>query len=240
MLLAAGAGTRLRPITQSIPKCMIPIAGKPLLEHNLLWLKRFGVEEVVINLHYLPESVIQYFGDGKRWGLQIDYSREPVLLGTAGAVKKVRQRFDSSFFLWYGDNLSRCDLHRMHSVHRKTSALVTMALFERADVSQSGIVGLDSELRINRFLEKPRPGQIFSHFVNAGIFVLEPAIFDHIPDGFCDFSLDVFPKMLSARCRMTGYPLSTCEGLWWIDRLEDLEWLERQIGEGRLPIQLES
>ncbi len=235
MLLAAGAGTRLRPITDSIPKCMIRIAGKPLLEHNLLWLKKFGVEEVIINLHHLPERVIEYFGRGERLGIQIHFSHEENILGTAGGVKRAQASLPSPFFVWYGDNLSRCDLHRLYSLHESKQATVTMAVFERQDVSQSGIVGLDSEQRVTRFLEKPKTGQIFSHFVNAGIFAMDPDVFGYIPSGFCDFSLDVLPRMLDDGCRIFGYPLSSSEGLWWIDRLEDLESVEQQVARGEVP-----
>jgi len=236
MILAAGAGTRLRPITDTIPKCMIRIAGKPLLEHNLLWLKRFGVEEVVVNLHYLPQCVTEYLGDGKAWDLHIHYSKEESILGTAGGLKRATRFFNSPFFLWYGDNLSRCDLKSLYSLHESKQAVGTMAVFNRQEVSQSGIVGLNSEQKVTRFLEKPKPDQVFSHFVNAGIFAMDPTVFGYIPDGFCDLSKDVLPRMLADNCPIFGYPLSPPEGLWWIDRLEDLESVEQQVAGGQIPI----
>ena len=113
MLLAAGLGTRLRPMTETVPKCMISIAGKPLLEHNIGVLRDYGVTDLVINLHHLPQLVIDHFGDGERFGIRIKYSLEPELLGTAGGVKKVEPFFDGPFFVWYGDNLSTCRLDRL-------------------------------------------------------------------------------------------------------------------------------
>lgn len=231
MILAAGEGRRLRPLTDRLPKCMLPIAGKPLLEYTIGWLARFGVQEIVINLHYLPDCVRGHFNDGSDWGVKISYSPEEHLLGTAGAVKSVAGFFDAPFFLWYGDNLSRCRLDLLYELHCRRQAMVTMALFRRDEVSQSGIVGLGQDQRIIRFLEKPAPHEVFSNWVNAGIFVMEPAILDFIPAGAeSDFSLDILPALLAAGKKMCGYPLSREEGLWWIDRPEDLSRVESSIG----------
>ena len=125
MLLAAGRGTRLRPMTETVSKCMVEIAGKPVLEHNVEWLREFGVTDIVINLHYLPETVMNHFGDGSRFGVRITYSHEPELLGTAGAVKKVAAFFDAPFFVWYGDNLSTCRLDRLREFHEAKGGIAT-------------------------------------------------------------------------------------------------------------------
>jgi NDP-sugar pyrophosphorylase family protein len=223
MILAAGSGTRLRPLTARIPKCMIPIGGKPILERTIEHLRRYGVTELVINVCTLPQVIMDTFGDGERWGVHIVYSVEERPLGTAGGVKRAARFFDQApFVVWYGDNLSRCDLDRLIGYHHAKGGLATIALFERESVSQSGIVGLDEDDRIQRFLEKPRPDQIFSHWVNAGILILEPNVLDLIPSGRLDFSLDIFPALLAARHRLYGYRLSNAEGLWWVDTPADL------------------
>lgn len=224
MLLAAGKGTRLHPLTDTVPKCMVPIGGKPLLEHNIEWLKRYGVTDLVINLHHLAESLMEHFGDGNRWGVRITYSPEKELLGTAGSVRRMRDHFGDSFFVWYGDNLSTCRLDKLWQRHREKNGLATLALFEREDATQSGIVGLDDDDRITRFLEKPRPEQIFSRRVNAGVMALEPQVLEWIPaDGASDFGRDIFPALLSQGLPLYGYRMSADEGLWWIDTPEDLE-----------------
>ena len=229
MILAAGLGTRLRPLTDRVPKCMIPLAGRPLLEHTVLWLRGYGVTDLVINVHHLAEVVERHFGDGARFGVRIAYSREDELLGTAGAVRLGARGFEEPFIVWYGDNLSACRLDRLWARHRAgPGAAATIALFHRDDPTQSGIVGLTPEGRITRFLEKPTPAEVFSHWISAGIFVLDPRVLAAIPGGrFCDFGRDVFPALLARGEALYGYPMSADEGLWWIDRPEDLARLER-------------
>jgi NDP-sugar pyrophosphorylase family protein len=226
MILAAGQGTRLRPLTERIPKCMIPIGGMPILEHTIVWLAHYGIRDIIINLSYMPQAVMDHFGDGSRWDVKLTYSIEQEALGTAGGLKKVASFFEGNqpFLLWYGDNLSRCDLGRLIARHTATGSVATIALHHREEVSQSGIVGLDSNDRIVRFLEKPRPEQVFSHWVNAGIYVLAQAVLDSIPaDAPTDFARDVFPAILAAGQPLYGYRLAEGERFWWIDRPEDLE-----------------
>jgi NDP-sugar pyrophosphorylase family protein len=223
MILIAGSGTRLRPLTNSIPKCMVPISGKPVLLHTIEWCRDFGIEEFVLNPCHLPEVVTAYFGDGRRFGVHIQYSPEERALGTAGAVKRAARHFDGPFLVWYGDNLSRCDIARLRESHVAKGGLATMALHHREDVSQSGIVGLDADARITRFLEKPSPEEVFSHWVNAGIYILETAVLDAIPgDVPSDFGREVFPRLLDQGAPLFGYRLADPEGLWWLDRPEDL------------------
>lgn len=227
MVLAAGLGTRLRPLTTRMPKCMIPLGGRPLLEYTIRWLRRYGVTDVVINLHYLPGAVAGHFGDGAEWGLRITYFEEPQLLGTAGAVKNAASMFDAPFFIWYGDNLSTCRLDRLWAFHEAHNAEVTIALYRRPDATQSGIVDLGDGDRVTRFLEKPAPDEIFTPWVNAGILVVERSLVDAIPaDGAVDFGRDVFPALLNRNAAVYGYRMSPEEGLWWIDRPEDLRHLE--------------
>jgi NDP-sugar pyrophosphorylase family protein len=230
MLLAAGQGTRLRPLTEKISKCMMPIAGRPVLEHNIEWLKKFGITDIVINLHYMPEAVMNHFGDGSRFGVRITYSLERELLGTAGAVKNVASFFDGPFFVWYGDNLSTCRLDRLRESHRARGGVATIALHYREDPTQSGIVGLDDNDRVVRFLEKPRADQIFSHWVSAGIILLERNVLDRIPpEAHKDFGRDVFPALLAEGAAVYGYRMKEDEELWWIDTAADLERVQRTM-----------
>ncbi len=198
MVLAAGLGIRLRPLTEDKPKCLIPLAGRPLLDWTLRWLSNSGVNECVINLHYLPNKVQDFVDNGSQYGLRIHYSYEPELLGTAGAVKKVGAFFDRPFFVIYSDNFSQWNLRNLVEVREKNQAVATMAVHWREDVSQSGVVELDQDNRILRLVEKPKAGQDpNSRYVNAGFYYLDQRVLDYIPDGkFCDFAFDVFPKML--------------------------------------------
>ncbi len=221
-VLAAGEGRRLRPLTDAVPKPMIEIAGRPLLEYNVRMLARFGITEIFVNLHHRAEVVRDYFGDGSAFGVRMTYSYEPELLGTAGALVPVRDALRERFLLLYGDNLTTCDLDRMRAAHPE-GALATVALFERDDVSQSGVVafaGGDEPDRIASFIEKPQPGQAPSHWVSAGIMLFEPSIFEFIPPrGPSDIGRDVLPAALAAGAHVHGYRMR--ERLWWIDSLED-------------------
>ena len=221
-VLAAGEGQRLRPLTENIPKPMIEIAGRPILEHNVRMLVRYGVTDITINTHYMPDAVTRHFGDGSAFGARISYSHEPELLGTAGALNPVRDRFDETFFVIYGDNLTTCDLFALTQRHRASGAAGTVALFERDDVSQSGVALLDRNDRLVGFVEKPRVEDAVGHWVNAGLLVLEPSIFRYIPErGASDFGKDVLPAALEAGEVLSGYRMT--EHLWWIDSLADYE-----------------
>ena len=224
MLLAAGEGRRLRPFTQRVPKCMLPLAGKPLLEYNVERLASFGVKEILINLFHLPHVVQDHFGDGHEWGVKIRYSLEKTILGTAGGVGNARWFFQEPFFVWYGDNLSTCNLRRFYQFHREKGGIASIALTYREEVSQSGIVSLDEQSQIPRFVEKPDPGDIFSHWVNVGLLVLEREVLDYVPrTRASDFGRDIFPSLLADQRHLFGYQLSPDEGLWWIDRVQDLQ-----------------
>lgn len=207
MILTAGKGTRLLPLTKNLPKCLMPLAGRPLIDWQLSWLKKHGVTECVINLHHLPDQVRTHCGDGAAFGLHVEYSFEPELLGTAGAVKKVSDFFlDSPFLVIYGDNFSQWDLGRLEACFdlkragdSGREALGVMAVHWREDVTHSGMVETDAENRILRYMEKPSAEAVTSHWVNAGFYYLHPKVMDYIPaDEFCDFSYHVFPAMLQA------------------------------------------
>lgn len=208
MILAAGEGTRLRPLTLYTPKALLPIGGVPLLLHTLGWLREHGVSEVAINTHYLGEAISQRVGDGSSLGLAVHYSPEEVLLGTAGAVKRLEDFFDSWFVVVYGDVLTDCDLAALANYHRRRGAIATLALTQVADPTTAGVVRLSEDGRVIGFVEKPSPGIAAGNLANGGIYILERQVLDYIPDGvFCDFGFHVFPRILEEGLPVYGYPL---------------------------------
>jgi len=198
-ILAAGLGTRLRSLGLDVPKVMVPIGGKPLLEHHLELFKRQGIRDFIVNVHYLPEQITRYFGDGSRFGVKITYSQEPELLGTAGAVKKMEQELrDGAFIVFYGDNLVRVNFASLVAFHQGRQAMATVALFASPEPWTGGVVETELNGRVVRFVEKPDPKQVSTNLISAGIFVVEPQVLDVIPAGrFYDFGKDVFPKLLA-------------------------------------------
>lgn len=209
MILSAGEGTRLRPLTLTTPKPMLPVGGRPLLEHVILNLQRCGVTDIGINLYHLPEQVIDYFGDGSRLGVNIRYSIEEKLLGSAGGVKRLADFFDETFVVYYGDVFTFANLRPMVDLHRQSGAPATMGLYRVPDPWNRGIVELDSAKTIVRFVEKPPKGLAFSNLANAGIYVLEPEILNWIPAAeHYDFGHDVFPNLLAQGVKVAGYVLN--------------------------------
>jgi NDP-sugar pyrophosphorylase family protein len=206
MILAAGEGRRLRPLTNYLPKPMLPVAGRPLLEHTIIHLRDCGITDLAINLHHLPAAVMDYFGDGSRWGVTLRYSVEERLLGSAGGVKRLQSFFNETFWVYYGDVFTWADLRPMLALHRQSGVLATMGLYRVSDPWNRGIVRLDDTQAIVQFVEKPPRDQVFSNLANAGIYVLEPEVLDQIPAGqVWDFGRDVFPGMLADGIRTAGY-----------------------------------
>lgn len=209
LLLAAGEGTRLRPLTVDRPKPMLPIAGFPVLEHLLALVRHYGVREIVINLHYKPDSIVEHFGDGSKFGVHVTYSREPRLLGSAGAAKRVEWLLDDTFLLLYGDVITDLNLTEMIELHRARGAVATLALYEVDEPSRCGIVQLAADDRVTRFVEKPDPSEGAGYLANAGIYVLERDVLDFIPAGQPhDFGYDVFPALLERGVRIFGHRVS--------------------------------
>ena len=222
MVLAAGKATRLRPMTDNCPKCLMPLAGRPLIDWTLSWLRYAGVTACAINLHYLPEMVKNYVGDGSRYNIDVQYSYEPELLGTAGAVRKVADFFDGPFYVIYSDNFSQWDLRKLRNEQENNGSAGTVAVHWREDVTQSGVVEMDSNGKILGFVEKPLADAVTSHFVNAGFYYLEPNVLDYIPEGeSCDFAYHVFPAMLKAGERL--YAMKMDKPIVGIDTKEAYE-----------------
>ena len=207
-ILAAGAGTRLRPLTFECPKPMIPLLNKPVIEHTINNLKKHNINSIVMNLHTLPKVITDYFGDGKKFGMDIKYSYEETLLGTAGGLKKCKKFFDSTFVVMSGDGLTDIDLTSAISFHKKKKSLATMVLKSIETKFAYGITLTDRFNRIVNFVEKPTWGSVFSDTVNTGIYIFEPEIFKYIPDGFYDFGKNLWPKLLKLKKPIYAYVMN--------------------------------
>ena len=213
-VMAAGAGTRLRPLTFAIPKPMVPVINKPVLEHTLENLCRHGIRQAVLNLHHYPETIKNYFGDGASLDMKISYSHERELLGTAGGVKKMEDFFDSTFLVMSGDGLTDIDLTRAIDFHNRKKALATMVLKTVDAKFDYGITITDSRGKIRKFVEKPSWSDVFANTVNTGIYIFEPEVFKYIPgDTFFDFGLQLWPKLLKLKKPIYGYLMDE----YWTD-----------------------
>jgi len=197
IILAGGEGIRLRPLTVNRPKPLMPVAGRPCIEFAIRSLVKAGLKNQILTAGYKADMIKETLGDGSRFGASIHYSFEEVPLGTAGAVKKVEGHLDGTFVVASGDVLADVNIKTLIQFHKKKAAMATMALTKVKDPCQFGIVGLDKAGSIVKFKEKPRPEEVFSNLVNAGIYVLEPEVLDLIPkDTKFDFSKNTFPQIL--------------------------------------------
>ncbi|GAB4196791.1 MAG: hypothetical protein OHK0022_14610 [Roseiflexaceae bacterium] len=197
LVLAAGAGTRLRPLTDTCPKPMLPIAGRPLLEHTLRWLRRYGVTEAALNLHHLPKVVREGLGDGARFDMRLRYAHEPELRGTAGAIHNFPGFFDEPFLVIYGDLLLDLDLGDLIGFHRATGALMTLALKHTTTPHSQGMIEIDRLGRVLRFVEKPQAWD-GGDTANAGVYICQPEVARRVPPGVSDFGHDIIPALLRA------------------------------------------
>ena len=213
MVLAAGAGTRLRPLTYETPKPMVPVVNRPVLHHVLDNLQRHGVAETVINLHTRPELIRRYCSDGSRWGMKIRYSREADLLGTAGAVKKMEKVFrDCAFFVLSGDGLSDIHLTDLLHFHKTRKALATIVLKPMDHRFDYGVVLTKANRQVRKFVEKPSWSEVFSNEVNTGIYLLEPEVLRYIPKNRpYDFGNELWPALVKKGLPIYGYTMS---GYW--------------------------
>lgn len=211
--MAGGEGTRLRPLTSNQPKPMVSLCGKPCMEYIVELLKKHGFDETVVTLMFLPKVIRDYFGDGSALGVSMQYSVEQSPAGTAGSVKLAEDHLrDDTFIVISGDALTDFDLSEIVAFHKQRGAMVTIALKRVENPLEFGVVVVNEEGRIERFLEKPTWGQVFSDTVNTGIYVLEPEVFDHIPaDEPFDFSQDLFPKLFEMGAPLYGF---VAEGYW--------------------------
>jgi len=209
MVLAAGLGTRLRPITYAMPKPMVPVLNRPVMEHIVRLLAGNGFGEAIANLHWFPETIEGHFGDGSAFGLELSYSREEALLGTSGGVRNAREFLGDSFLVISGDALTDIDLAAMREFHESHDGVATLATKRVADTTQFGVAITGADGRIQGFQEKPQPAEALSDLANCGIYMFRSEIFDFFPEpgtskaagaddpaGFADWAMDVFPKLL--------------------------------------------
>jgi NDP-sugar pyrophosphorylase family protein len=214
MILAGGLSTRLYPLTLDIPKPLVPVFDRPVVDHIIDYLVGHGVDDVTINVHYFADAIEKYIGNGDRWNARITYLREPELMGSAGAVKQVESRFGETFVVIGCDDVTDVDLAAAVEFHRCSGAEATIVLAQAEAVGHYGVVVIDETGRITQFQEKPAPGTELSNLVNTGIYIFEPEVLARIPSGtFYDFGKQVFPAMLSAGARFYGMRQSA----YWCD-----------------------
>ena len=241
VVMAGGEGSRLRPLTIGRPKPMVPLVNKPVLGHILDLLKYHDITEIIITLQYMPSVIQDFYGDGSSLGLDIKYVVEETPLGTAGSVKNAAPHLDDTFLVISGDALTNFNLQAAIQHHRRSRALATLTLYPVPNPREYGVIVTDEGGRITHLLEKPDWSAIRSDTVNTGIYVLEPAVLDEIPDGLpYDFSMDLFPELLQRGKPLYGY---VAEGYWCdvgtieeymrasADLVSGKAWLPQPIGE---------
>ncbi len=212
VVLVGGEGTRLRPLTYSLPKSMVPVLNKPFLEHTIAYLKEFGINNIILTLSYFPEAIQSYFADGSRCGVELVYAIEDVPLGTAGAIKNVGHHLERTFIVLNGDVFTDLDIGDMVRFHRRKKAKITIALTRVDNPCAFGVVETDDEGKIRRFIEKPAPEEVTSHWINAGIYVIEPEVLEHVPAGtHYMFERGLFPLLLDMGEPLYGYHY---DGYW--------------------------
>ena len=235
--MAGGEGTRLRPLTSNQPKPMVPVAGKPCMEHILELVRRHGITNAVATLAYMPQVISGYFGEGSHLGVDLEYSVEEVAAGTAGSVKLLEHYLDETCLVVSGDALTDMDLTSLIEFHRYRGAVATIALKRVPDPLEFGVVITGEDGRIERFLEKPTWGEVFSDTINTGIYVLEPEVLAQIPaDVPYDFSKELFPRLLEAGAPLYGF---VTEGYWQdIGNLIQYQEANRDALDGKVKLEM--
>lgn len=237
-MLVGGFGTRLRPLTVTTPKPMLPLVNTPFLEIELMHLKEYGVDDVVLSTGYLPAVFDGYFGDGSRMGMKLTHVTEDKPLGTCGAIKNVAEHLGGGpVIVCNGDILTDLDIGELVEYHRKKGALVTITLTPVEDPTAYGLVPLDSDGRIIEFLEKPSWDQVVTNMINAGTYVLDPAVLDQVPEGEnYSFERQLFPDLLRQGEPLFGFP-SDC---YWLDLGTPEKYLSahHDILEGKIEVPL--
>src|SRR5579862_5660093 len=231
--MAGGEGTRLRPLTSNIPKPMMPLANKPMMEHIIGLLRQHGFTDIVVTLAFLPQAIRTYFGDGSEFGVRMRYATEETPLGTAGSVRNAMDELDERFLVISGDVLTDIDLTALVEYHDQMKAVATIGLKRVEDPVEFGIVITREDGTVERFLEKPTWGQVFSDTINTGIYVLEPEAFDFIPQG----KPDVFPALLDAGRPLYGKVL---DGYWEdVGTLDAYSQAHQDVLDGRVDVTID-
>ncbi len=214
VILVGGTGTRLQPLTDDKPKSMLPVLNRPFMEYTIAYLKQFGIEDIILTMNYLPDSIQDYFGDGHRFGVRLKYCLEKEPMGTAGAVKNAEAHLDSTFVALNGDVFTDMDLADMLALHHDKMATATISLSWVDNPSAFGVVETDIDRKVKRFIEKPPLAEATTNWINAGIYILEPEVLEHIPsDRHYMFERGLFPHLLEMGKPVYGYPFRS----YWLD-----------------------
>ncbi|MBI2541222.1 nucleotidyltransferase family protein [Candidatus Woesearchaeota archaeon] len=222
VLLVGGRGTRLKPLTDKLPKALLEVQGRPVTEHLFDLLRKYGIRDIILCVGYLKDKVKGHFGDGSKNGVSIEYIEEDKPLGTAGPLKLARRHLKDSFIVSNGDELKNINIPRMFRLHKRKNALATIALTTVDEPSNYGVARLDGS-RIIEFVEKPQNPP--SNLINAGFYIIEPEVIDMIPDGFAMLEKDVFPQ-LAKMGRLRGFPFA---GQWFdIGNIERYKLAEKK------------
>lgn len=221
VVMVGGKGTRLLPLTETRPKIILPVADRPCLWYLLRSLAMGGIKEVILACGYKSELMRRTIGDGSDLGLSIEYSYEDEPLGTGGAMKLVEDRLDDTFVAANGDVFVSIDVSGEIEIHQRTGAAVSIALTPVENPCEFGIARVDDEMRITEFKEKPKPEEVFSNLINAGVYVLQKDVLADVPKNtFYDFSKDLVPRLMSEGRRIQGYQV---DGIWMdVGRPRDL------------------
>lgn len=237
MILAAGVGSRLDPLTRNTPKPLVPIVNQPNIEHIVNLLARHGFNEIMVNLHYLGNQIKKVLGDGSRLGVRLTYAEEDRLWGDAGSVKRAEDFFDDTFLVVGGDDISDFDLTRILRNHKEKKAMCTIALSLVDDPSEYGIALVNEKGRITRFLEKPRGEIMFSNAANTGVYFLEPSVLELIPKGVMyGFGKDLLPLLIERKLRLYGHLTSS----YWRDigNLTEYRQTHYDVLDGRITLKI--
>ena len=232
VILVGGLGTRLRPLTNYIPKSVIPVLNRPFMEHTFAYLKSHGIEDVILTVNYLPEKIREYFGDGSQSGVKLTYCYEAEPMGTAGAVKNACEYLDNTFLVMNGDVFTNLNLTDLIAYHRENASKTTISLQWVENPSAFGVVETDAAKRVLNFIEKPPPGQETTNWINAGIYIIEPEILDYIPEKTrYMFEKGLFPRIVSEGEPVFGYEFRG----YWMDAgtLEYYHSLNRDLLSGK-------
>ncbi len=237
VIMAGGFGTRLRPITMNLPKPMVPMMNVPMIEHIVNLLKKHSITDIVSLLYFQPEKITSYFGTGSHFGVSMKYMQAQADYGTAGAVRYAQEHLSERFIVISGDVLTDFDLTAAVKFHEEKKAKATIVLTQASNPLQFGIVMTDNDGKINRFLEKPSWGEVFSDTINTGIYILEPDVLDLIPyQKDFDFSKDLFPLMLSKDLPLYGY---TATGYWQdVGNLDQYQQAQSDAIHGKVNVEI--
>ena len=224
IIIAGGMGTRLRPLTYNVPKPIVPLANKPFVYHQIELLKKFGVTEVILNLHYLSDNIKSLFDDGKKLGVKIDYSIEKSPLGTAGAVKNAEEYFDKGpMIVFNGDILTDINLEKMLKFHEEKKAKATLALTKVEDPTPYGLIITNDDQRVMEFREKPSWEHVTTNTINAGIYIVDPSIFKLAPKGKeFSFERQLYPMLLERGEKIYGF----VSDAYWMDIGDPVKYLK--------------